>query len=216
MYPSTEDFLISVMKLSTFFDIADGVEFATQKFARRGNSMHPATQFELARCFGIDVWIEQAFRRLMDLSLTALTAAQVAQIGHSGYFYLTQTKAKIQALRTKIALHVPPIVNGPDCETPGTCLFMWKREWEERVRLLIHHPEHPISCLALLDQLRNVHVPGLCDGCQDLTVTWIWGKCLLTQEETLVDEAVASLMALQVEQPLRQALRESVINLISY
>ncbi|KAJ7766581.1 hypothetical protein B0H14DRAFT_3592498 [Mycena olivaceomarginata] len=155
-------------------------------------------------------------QQLMDLPLTALTAAQVAQIGHSGYLYLTQTKAKIQALRTKIAFHVPPIVNSPDCETPGTCLFTWNREREERVRVLIHHPEHPISCLVLLDQLRNVYVPGLCDGCQDLTVRWIWGKCLLTQEETLIDEAVASLMVLQVEQPLRQALRESVINCISY
>ncbi|KAJ7709350.1 hypothetical protein B0H14DRAFT_3641510 [Mycena olivaceomarginata] len=127
----------------------------------------------------------------------------------------TSLKRKIQALRAKIAFHVPPIVNSPDCETPGTCLFTWNREREERVRLLIHQPEHPISCLALLDQLRNVHVPGLCDGCQGLTVRWIWGKCLLTQEETLIDEAVASLMVLQVEQPLRQALRESVINFIS-
>jgi hypothetical protein len=125
MYPSTEEFLISVMKLSTFFDIPDGLAYTTQELTRRGNQLHPATQFELARCFGIDIWVEQAFRRLVEKDLTSLSSAQVSQIGHSGYFYLTQTKAKIQALRTKIAFHVPPIVNSADCETPGTCLYSW-------------------------------------------------------------------------------------------
>ncbi|KAJ7504923.1 hypothetical protein B0H11DRAFT_1904997 [Mycena galericulata] len=54
-------------------------------------------------------------------------------------------------------------------------------------------------CLKLLDQLRN-----------DLTVTWIWGTGLLTQEESLVDDAVEALMDLQTERPLRIALSDSV------
>ncbi|KAJ7915719.1 hypothetical protein B0H13DRAFT_1871839 [Mycena leptocephala] len=146
----SQDFLVSVIKLSSFFDIDDGIK---REFIRRGNKLHPALQFELARCFGIDPWIEHAFRRLMDMSLTSLDSAQVAQIGHCGYFWLTQTKAKIQALRTKIAFHVPPIVNSPDCNTADTCLQSWTREWEERVRQFIHHPEQPISCVTLLHQL---------------------------------------------------------------
>ncbi|KAJ7456395.1 hypothetical protein B0H11DRAFT_2321741 [Mycena galericulata] len=213
MYPDSEDFLISVMKMSAsaFLDIADGIEFATREFVRRGNNLHPALQFELARCFRIDSWIEPAFRRLMKMRLVSLNAFQVSQIGHLGYFWLTQTKAKIQELRTKIAFHVPPIVSSSACDdTPGPCFYSWNREWEERVRQLIHHPEEPISCLDLLDQLRNVHIDGLCNDCQDLTVTWIWGKCLLTQEEGLIDEAVDTLVDLQTEQPLRIALSASV------
>ncbi|KAJ7736546.1 hypothetical protein DFH07DRAFT_966784 [Mycena maculata] len=163
MYPDSEDFLISVMKMSAFLDIADGIEFATWEF-----------------------------------------------IGHLGYFWLTQTKAKIQELRTKIAFHVPPIVSSSACDTPGPCFYSWNREWEERVRQLIHHPEEPISCLDLLDQLRNVHIDGLCNECQDLMVTWIWGKCLLTQEEGLIDKAVEALVDLQTEGPLRIALSASV------
>ncbi|KAJ7845814.1 hypothetical protein B0H14DRAFT_2584463 [Mycena olivaceomarginata] len=84
-------------------------------------------------------------QQLMDFPLTALTAAQVAQIGHSGYFYLTQTKAKIQALRTKIAFHIPPIVNSPDCETPGTCLFTWNPEWGDL--FLARPPHQPVACI---------------------------------------------------------------------
>ncbi|KAJ7727443.1 hypothetical protein DFH07DRAFT_999985 [Mycena maculata] len=209
MYPDSEDFLVSVMKLSAFFDIADGIEFTTREFVRRGDDLHPALQFELARCFQIDEWIEPAFRRLMELDLLSLDAFQVSQIGHMGYFWLTQTKAKVQNLRKQIAFHVPPLVNSDTCDTPGTCMYSWTREWEERVRQLIHHPEEPISCLNLLDQLRNVHIDGLCNECQDLTVTWIWGKCLLTQEEQIIDEAIQELMDLQTERPLRIALGEN-------
>ncbi|KAJ6552954.1 hypothetical protein B0H19DRAFT_1155323 [Mycena capillaripes] len=209
-YPDSEDFLVSIMKLSALFEIADGTTYTKAEFNRRGRLIHPALLFELGRCFRIDPWIEQAFRRLMDLPLVSLDFFQVSQIGPAGYFYLTQTQAKIQALRTKIAFHVPPLVNSVDCITPDACVSSWNREWQERVRQLIHHPEQPISCLDLLDQLRNVHIDGLCDGCQDLTVRWIWGKCLLTQEDRFIDEAVEELMKLQTDEPIRAALSASI------
>ncbi|KAJ7494170.1 hypothetical protein FB451DRAFT_1388280 [Mycena latifolia] len=176
---------------------------------------HAAAQFELARCFRIDDWIDPTFRRLMKLDILSLDSFQASQIGHAGYFWLTQTKAKISALRTKIAFHVPPMVHSGECDTEGTCAYSWGREWEERVRQLLHHPDAPISCLALLDQLRNTHIDGLCNECQDLTVTWIWGTNLLTQEERLVDEAVEALMALQTDQPIRAALSDSVCDRIT-
>ncbi|KAJ7070214.1 hypothetical protein B0H15DRAFT_793764 [Mycena belliarum] len=210
MHPKSLDFLTSVMKLSAFFDIEDGITHATQELQRLGDQLQPALQFELARCFRVDAWIDPAFRRLMKMSLRSLDSYEVAQIGHHGYFWLTQTKAKISALRSKIAFHVPPIVNSGDCDTPATCMVSWTREWEERVRQLLHHPDTPISCLALLDQLRNTHIEGLYNECQDLTVTWIWGKRLLTREEELVDEAIKVLMDLQTDQPLRAALSESI------
>ncbi|KAJ7728401.1 hypothetical protein B0H14DRAFT_3899590 [Mycena olivaceomarginata] len=115
-YPDSEDFLISVMKLSALFEIADGTTYTKAEFNRRGRLIHPALLFELGRCFRIDPWIEQAFRRLMDLPLVSLDFSQ----------------AKIQALRTKIAFHVPPLVNSVDCITPDTCVSSWNREWQER------------------------------------------------------------------------------------
>ncbi|KAJ6498201.1 hypothetical protein DFH09DRAFT_1052157 [Mycena vulgaris] len=209
-HPKTEEFFVSVMKLAAMFEIPDGIEHTKNELARLDPPVHPALQFELARCFRIDEWVEPAFRRLMDTDLVSLDSFEVAQIGHHGYFWLTRTKAKIQALRVNIAFNVPPIINISTCDTPGTCMYSWTREWEESVRQLIHHPDKPISCLDLLDQLRNTHIDGLCDGCQDLTVRWIWGKSLLTQEEDCVEEAIAALMELQTDQPLRAALSASV------
>ncbi|KAK7013587.1 hypothetical protein R3P38DRAFT_3401182, partial [Favolaschia claudopus] len=217
MYPMdgtlvlSQQFLVSVLKLSTFFEIEDGIQFAIREFNRLGDRLHPALQFELARCCGIDFWIPHAFRRLMLMDITELDAGHVTQIGRSGYFWLTQTKAKMQALRSKIAFHVPPIVNSPECDTHDACATAWTREWQDHVRQLIHHPENPIPCVTLLHDLRNVHVTGLCEKCQDLTVTWLWGKCLFTQEEDLFEEAVQALEKLQSEEVLREAAWDSVL-----
>ncbi|KAK7037122.1 hypothetical protein R3P38DRAFT_2907971, partial [Favolaschia claudopus] len=182
MYPMdgtlvlSQQFLVSVLKLSTFFEIENGIQFAIREFNRLGDRLHPALQFELARCCGIDFWIPHAFRRLMLMDITELDAGHVAQIGRSGYFWLTQAKAKMQALRSKIAFHVPPIVNSPECDTHDACATAWTREWQDH-------------------------------KCQDLTVTWLWGKCLFTQEEDLFEEAS--------EEVLREAAWGSVLQYIS-
>ncbi|KAJ6614684.1 hypothetical protein B0H10DRAFT_2221079 [Mycena sp. CBHHK59/15] len=53
------------------------------------------------------------------MSILSLGIYHTVQIGSYGYFWLVQTKAKIQELRTKIAFHVPPVINNADCKTPG-------------------------------------------------------------------------------------------------
>ncbi|KAJ6469989.1 hypothetical protein C8R45DRAFT_1105078 [Mycena sanguinolenta] len=210
-----QEFLVSVMRMSAFFEMRDGMEHAKGEIERRGNCIHPAVKFELARCFRIDAWIEPTFRHLLGISVGDLSFSQVAQIGQSGYFWLTVTKAKIAELRAKIAFDVPPIVHSIDCNTRWDCAYAWSREWTDNVRNLIHHPDQPISCLGLLHQLRNVHISELCDKCQDLTVTWIWGKQLLTQEEDLIEKAIAALHELQVNEPLRVVINDTRVVLSS-
>ncbi|KAJ6491346.1 hypothetical protein C8R47DRAFT_1214734 [Mycena vitilis] len=210
-YPKTDAFLISVMKMSAYWEIADGTEYAIDEFTRRGTKLDPALQFQLGRCFGLDLWVRCGFRRLMGVCLDKdLDFFQVSQIGLEGYFWLAKTKAKLQNLRNTAAFGVPPVVNCAGCESPEACVFAWNREWVESVRQLLHHPTQPIDCLDLLDQLRNIHIDGLCDGCQDLTVTWLWGKDLLTQEEDIIDEAVAALMAIQQDEPVRASVVASI------
>ncbi|KAJ7770369.1 hypothetical protein B0H14DRAFT_2967022 [Mycena olivaceomarginata] len=202
-HPKTTEFLISVMKLSAFFDIQDGMDHAKAEITRRGDSVHPALQFELARCFGVNEWIEPAFRRLMKMSLVELSSSDVLQNGYFGYYWLTQTKAKIAELRASISFHVPPVLNSMECPTPEYCARSWYRGvgWT--------------SCLSLLDQLRNVHIAGLCDACQDLTVTWIWGKQMLTREEDYIEEAIAALKDLQRNEPTRAVISNTRILLSS-
>ncbi|KAJ7710108.1 hypothetical protein B0H14DRAFT_3172376 [Mycena olivaceomarginata] len=215
VHPKTMEFLVSIMRMSAFFEVQDGIEHAKAEITRRGNHIHPAVKFELARCFRIDEWIEPTFRHLLDMSVGDLSFSQVMQIGHVGYFWLTHTKAKIAELRARIAFDVPPIVHSVDCSTRWECGYAWSRQWTENVRSLIHHPDQPVSCLNLLHQLRNVHITELCDKCQDLTMTWIWGKGLLTKEEDFIEGAIAALHELQVNEPLRVVIHNTRIVLSS-
>ncbi|KAJ7131030.1 hypothetical protein C8R44DRAFT_731300 [Mycena epipterygia] len=61
----------------------------------------------------------------------------------------------------------------------------------------------------LLNMLDDAVIEGLCDGCQKRTVRWLWGTGHVTKEQTLVDKAIAKLMALQTDEPICAALRDN-------
>ncbi|KAJ7626133.1 hypothetical protein FB45DRAFT_1060640 [Roridomyces roridus] len=205
-YPDSPEFLASVLKVSAFLDIADGVKFATTRLAALGDQLPAPLQLELGRSLRIHSWLETGFRRLVWSNILDLDSTHMSQIGIDVYVLLTRTQAKMLRLRTKVAFGVPPAVNAPECNTPGTCGYAWSCEWKECVRLLIHHPETPVPLADILLQLRNAHITDLCDKCLDLTVTWIYGKCLLTKEERLVDAAAEALVGMYPVEPMRAAL----------
>ncbi|KAJ7434921.1 hypothetical protein B0H11DRAFT_2289560 [Mycena galericulata] len=210
-HPKTDDFLVSVLKLSTFFQMEDGIAHAVQELTFKGENFHPALQFELARRYRVDHWIEPAFRRLIKLPITELSMIHMDQIGRAGYFWLVQTQAKIEKHRKEFTFNTPRIITGPECNRPGTCEYTFTCEWNGNVPKLIHHPDFPISCVELLDLLKETEIDDLCEPCRKLTVSWIWGTGNVTREETFVDEAVAALMALQTDEPIRAALRNTIV-----
>ncbi|KAJ7110417.1 hypothetical protein C8R44DRAFT_856808 [Mycena epipterygia] len=207
-HPKTNEFLESVLALSTFFGIEDGISHAVGELTRAGNDFHPALQFHLARRYRVDKWIEPAFRKLVEIPIRSLTTEHVDQIGTQGFFHLVQTKEKMLTVRREIAFHIPPTVNHPDCDTPASCSHAWAREWCENVPRIIHHPDAPSGCVDLLLQLRVAEIDNLCKACQDLSVTWLWGKGWVQREEEKVDEAIAILMALQTGVPVRAHLHD--------
>ncbi|KAJ6553345.1 hypothetical protein B0H19DRAFT_1072805 [Mycena capillaripes] len=107
MHPKTDDFLVSILKLSTFFEITDGIAHAIHEFTKKGDDFHPALQFELARLYRVDDWIESAFRRLMKMPITCLNMFCAEQIGPPGYFCLVQTKAHIEHFRKQFTFDNP-------------------------------------------------------------------------------------------------------------
>ncbi|KAJ7747548.1 hypothetical protein B0H16DRAFT_1850826 [Mycena metata] len=173
-HPKTDAFYVSILKLSTFFQIDDGVTFAIQNLTLKGKDFHPALQFELARLYRVDNWIAPAFRRL-------------ANPGTSTWF---RQRAHIEAHRKQFAFDTPKCVKDPDCGAPLICQVAWAVEWNSSVPRLVHHPEVP--------------------GCRRRTVTWIWGTGYVTKEDVFINEAVAALMALQTDEPIRAALRRTV------
>ncbi|KAJ7747493.1 hypothetical protein B0H16DRAFT_1888720 [Mycena metata] len=196
-HPKTDAFYVSILKLSTFFQIDDGVTFAIQNLTLKGKDFHPALQFELARLYRVDNWIAPAFRRLMELPITSLNLNHIHQIGQAGYFYLVQTKAHIEAHRKQFG-------------APLICQVAWAVEWNSSVPRLVHHSEVPVSLVDLMNSLKETEIERLCEGCRRRTVTWIWGTGYVTKEDVFINEAVAALMILQTDEPIRAALRRTV------
>jgi hypothetical protein len=130
----------------------------------------------------------------------------MAQIGPNGFFELVGVKEDLLTVRRELAFHIPPVVTHKDCTTEPYCGFAWAREWRENVPRFLHHPYGPAGCLDLLNDLRKSDIDELCKLCQDLSVTWLWGKGWLQREEEKVDAAISRLMALQTGAPVRAAL----------
>ncbi|KAJ6531669.1 hypothetical protein DFH09DRAFT_1284822 [Mycena vulgaris] len=70
----------------------------------------------------------------------------------------------------------------------------------------LREPEAPSGCVDLLHQLRSATIDGICNACQDLSVTWLWGKGGVDREEEKIDEAVSALISLQTGAPSRATL----------
>ncbi|KAJ7807164.1 hypothetical protein B0H13DRAFT_2422068 [Mycena leptocephala] len=208
VHPKTNEFLVSVLALSTFFGIDDGVSHAIAEFTRPGNKFDAALQFQLARCYRVDDWIEPAFRKLVELSIDSITMDHMDQIGPDGFFQLIKTKEELLTVRRQFAFHVPPVVNHGECENPAYCGVAWAREWRENVPRFIHHPDKPSGCVNLLNDLRLADIENLCKLCQELSVTWLWGKGWSAREEEKIEEGIAALMSLQTGSPFRATLRD--------
>ncbi|KAJ7175539.1 hypothetical protein C8R46DRAFT_891061 [Mycena filopes] len=202
-HPQTDDFHVSILKLSTFFEIEDGIAFAIRYFTLKGAEFHPALQFELGRLYRIDEWIAPAFRRLMELPITSLTIEHMQQIGTVGYFYLVQTKAEVEAHRKMFAFNTPKAINDPQCRTVVKCQISWAVEWGQSVQRLIHHPDAPLSLIDLMKLLKETEIDNLCEGCRKRTVTWVWGTGLVTKEDNFIEVAAEALTALQTDKPIR-------------
>ncbi|KAJ7652487.1 hypothetical protein DFH06DRAFT_536466 [Mycena polygramma] len=213
MHPKTDDFLVSILKLSTLFEIDDGVAHAVQELSLKGDNFHPALQFELARLYRVDHWIEPSFRKLMKKCITELDMYHMEQIGPAGYYWLTTTQAKIERHRKQFAFDTPLVVHDPQCQEPRSCRAAWEHEWTTNVSMLIHHPDVSMSLVEVLNLLRDTDIDHLCEGCRKLTVSWVWGTGQVTKEEDLIDAAIAALIALQPNEPIRATFRKDVASI---
>ncbi|KAJ6557002.1 hypothetical protein DFH09DRAFT_1317578 [Mycena vulgaris] len=163
---------ISYAEYGSFVDRLEGY----LAFSLKGDKFHPALQFELARC---------SFRQLMERAITSLDMFRMSPISYAGYFWLVQTKAKIENHRGTFTFGILSIMNHPDCNPLGSYVST--------------------SCAALLNLLNETNIDGLCEPCRKCTVTWVWGTGHGTREK-LLDEAIAALMSPQTDEPIRAVL----------
>ncbi|KAF7980013.1 hypothetical protein HWV62_40122 [Athelia sp. TMB] len=110
------DAIMSVLKLSAFFEIQDGMDWALVLLPQLSTFTAPR-QMEAARRYCIDDWIEPAFRALMKIPLQELTMGDALSIGLPYYWILINTQAKIDHHRRDLAFAAPDVVHGVLCES---------------------------------------------------------------------------------------------------
>ncbi|KAJ6470975.1 hypothetical protein C8R45DRAFT_937130 [Mycena sanguinolenta] len=173
MHRKTDDFLGSVLKISTFFEIEDGIAHAIQVFELQGHRFDAALQFELARHYRVDQWIDPAFRKLMELPLKDLDLLLMDRIGPAGYVWLVKAKAESEQHRWQSTFNAPPIVNDPGCENRAIRAITWNVEWGRTIPKVVHHPDVHTSLPKLLFSLEKTGITDVCDACRKQTVRWI-------------------------------------------
>ncbi|KAF8835008.1 hypothetical protein BDN67DRAFT_984911 [Paxillus ammoniavirescens] len=67
-----QEFLISVLKLSTFFKTPSGTEYAVSELSRL-TLFDPALQLQLGHQYYVNHWVEPAFHILMSWPLVAIS-----------------------------------------------------------------------------------------------------------------------------------------------
>ncbi|KAJ7927398.1 hypothetical protein B0H13DRAFT_1861395 [Mycena leptocephala] len=210
-HPKTVEFLISVLQLSTFFQLEDGVEYSIMEFERKKDKFDPALQFQLARMFRVDQWIEPAFWSLMKLADSALDLQRIGQIGDTGCYHLIQTKDKIRKLRARHAFGTPKLCPFILCDTPRACEYNWGKEWWNGFARLIHHPDASLECGDIpnkLEEVRSSGIDGVCDRCLHLTIDSILENGKFQEEERYIPEAIDELMKDQTDEPIRAEFRK--------
>ncbi|KAJ7743024.1 hypothetical protein DFH07DRAFT_750034, partial [Mycena maculata] len=211
-HPKTNEFLVSVLSLSTFYQIRDGRDHAISQLTHPGKKFHPALQFHLARCYRIDEWIEPAFRQLVEMPIQSLDMTHLEQIGPHGFFHLVQTKEKLLQVRQQLAFHIPPTITHSESHTPAYCTRAWTEEWKENIPRRLHHPDVPCDSATLLQELQTAVIDELCQQCQQLSISLLWGKGWTQQEDAEIDEGVAALIELQTGGPPQAEAIEAMEN----
>ncbi|KAH9886214.1 hypothetical protein C8Q73DRAFT_715777 [Cubamyces lactineus] len=188
-----QEALISVLNLGHFFQIA-----AAEADARRALEQSPgfsaALQYALGMKNRINDWIKAGFKKLVILPIDSLSAVDIELMGLPAYHALVSTKARIEAHRKYMAYVPPPIEHSPSCPFDIPCKFGWEREWKSGVSRLLLHPELHISGAQVLENLEAVKINDVHEECKQLTLGRLRRGEVLTREDTLVREAIRSLL----------------------
>ncbi len=199
---------MAVLKLSTFFVIEDGRDFATRHLPQL-SSFRPSLQIQLARNYRIDHWLEPAFRQLLSVPLQRLSETEADEIGFFVYRLVTITKAKIDDHRRILAFSPAEVINSVNCKTPERCGNAWRHEWWGSLAKQLLHPEVPLGGQELADQLYKAKLEHMCNGCFRLTMQSMREHNALRREAVFANEAVTELTKWPTDEDIRRSLPDA-------
>ncbi|KAJ7827926.1 hypothetical protein B0H13DRAFT_2373535 [Mycena leptocephala] len=191
--------LIAVLRLSHFFDVQSGTQYAVFHL-----STHPAftapMRLYLAIAYDVDHWVSIAFNELMKKSILNITENDEKLIGRVAYRLLVRTHAEVNEHRTNLAFQAPTVHHGPNCSgtyTQKECVRLWEDAWFGRkgtpgmVAGLLDTRLPGAALYAVLDQF---YVSGMSDGCRRRTLDSLADTpeklSSIKKEDTIIGDAI--------------------------
>jgi len=197
-----QEYLISVLKMSAFFDIREGFQYAVAELNRL-TPLSPAHKLQLGRQYRVDQWITPAFQDLMSRPLSSITRVEASQMGLDFFYLLAHTKTKIEENYRAIAFTEPSFMPSVDCEAPAQCTVIWKDEWWNGIARHLLHPEVPTRGEDIIALVDETDIPGICTNCKEMLVLKIRQSPALRYENRMLVDALRDAMDIQTDKHIR-------------
>ncbi|EPQ54932.1 hypothetical protein GLOTRDRAFT_94304 [Gloeophyllum trabeum ATCC 11539] len=177
--------------LSTYRGDLSGV---TLNMLNKSTVSNPALRFHLGCTYQVYGWIEPAFCELMSTPVHAITRPMAHLIGPNAFYAIANTHAQIAEHRLVLAFYPSPYIEDVSCFTSEQCRQAWTTQWWQGLAKHLLHPDAGRNGRQILDMLETVRIPGMCQGCQDLNVSWVKQREALTRDEEMFEETIADIV----------------------
>ena len=199
-----QEFLISVLKLSDFYQIDLGFQYAVAELKRLSPMVfEPSLKLQLGRQFRIHEWVEPSFRAMIERPVSSISRLEAHRMGMEYFWILTRTKAQIGRHYHALA-YTEPALDQSDglCDTPQACSAVWKDEWWNGIARHLLHPESPYrsqsGIIALLQE--TDFDGGICASCKAGIVLKLMSSPALCYQEEQEDIACVQVMDAQMSE----------------
>lgn len=188
---STLDYLLSILKLSHFYLIDDGLQFSIH-----GLKKYPLTaalRMHIALRYDRPQWIEPAFRDLVARPCKDFTLEEVSQMGMEAYFSVTRTQCRLDHLVKTIAYWPPQVEHTVHCYAQDVCEATWEEAWWTGYARLLLHPDRPADLYEAVMELETTDIPGFDPMCKVWTLDAMRNNSAFAQSKEIIMEGVKAL-----------------------
>ncbi|KAF8126449.1 hypothetical protein K438DRAFT_2001374 [Mycena galopus ATCC 62051] len=120
--------LCAILKLSHFFDIETGTDYAIHHLAAHPHLNAPMRLY-LACTYDVEPWVSKAFNELMAAPIDEITRDDEQLIGRVAYRLLVKTHAKVDRHRHELAFYPPIVQHSAGCKYNIGCQQAWEEAW---------------------------------------------------------------------------------------
>lgn len=192
----TLPYLLSILKLSDFWLIRDGIRFVVDALPQHPQFDAPL-KLHLALTYRITDWIEPSYRALLQKRYSQISQADAIRLGIEVYFIVMQTKHLIDEIAQAIAFHPPAPFHSWLTHDKKKCSQAWADGWWGGFARHILHPDKGVRGMEAWRALEDAHIPGFDLLCKLKTMEEMGKtKAPFVRMETIITDGLEKLRAI--------------------